>query len=174
MAIPDELESMLHVLIYHAVRYLRSDIPDNDEVARWLEATYDAYFVHGKEILCGERKGLIVAKLGRLVRWQPRLSDYVSVVFKSPLDTLIYEILQSFKAHYEVRNAAGLGVQAAETGVQGLADLVKTHAWMRSLFEIAADDNAWDPLDKVGDRVPEGWKGNLPTIPTALPQPPPA
>ncbi|TBU38879.1 hypothetical protein BD309DRAFT_929911 [Dichomitus squalens] len=168
VVIADELESLLHVLIYYAIRYLHSSITPDDEVAKFLDATYDSYVVHDGAVHCGERKGSIVADLGKLVLWQPKQSRNVAIVFNSPMDMLISRLLRSFKARYDVMNAEELGVGAAETGVQHLAERLRTHEWMRTALDAAIGDH-WNLLDKVGDRVPKGWKCSKRPVPSTTP-----
>ena len=87
------------------------------------------------------------------------------------MDHLISGLLRVFKAHYDVINAEGLGVGAAETGLEHLADRVRTHGWMRSALQLAVSSD-WNPLDKIRDRVPEGWQCNKLSVPPTIPRRP--
>ncbi|KAJ2985194.1 hypothetical protein NUW54_g10231 [Trametes sanguinea] len=90
---PDELESFLHVLLYHAVRYLRSNCPDP---AEFIESYFDAYTHQGEDYTCGQRK-VFTIKHG-VLEYGPGMP----LKFGSPLDTVFGGLLQWFKANYKV------------------------------------------------------------------------
>ncbi|KAI9065681.1 hypothetical protein FKP32DRAFT_1623600 [Trametes sanguinea] len=92
--IPDELESFLHVLLYYAVRYLKSNCRD---AAVFLESYFDAYLHEDGVYTCGLVKEYAVK--------QARLngSREVPLMFNSPLDTLFQRLLSWFKAYYAVQ-----------------------------------------------------------------------
>ena len=93
--ISDELESFLYLLLYFAVRYLRSscDYPED-----FIEGYFNAYTVQHGFIKCGRHKRLVVTELGRL-------EDYCGsrLTFRSPMDYIFKELLPLFKAHYKVQ-----------------------------------------------------------------------
>ena len=91
----DDLESFLHVITYHAVRYQKSNVTD---VANWLRQYFDDYSLDGDEYRCGYRKTISVTT-GRL-----KTVDARALMFNSPLDALLRDLLQSFEAHYAVLN----------------------------------------------------------------------
>ena len=83
----DDLESFLHVITYHAVRYQKSNVTD---VANWLRQYFDDYSLDGDEYRCGYRKTISVTT-GRL-----KTVDARALMFNSPLDALLRHLLQSF------------------------------------------------------------------------------
>ena len=105
MKVADELESILHVLVYYAVRYLGSNASP-DEVATFLDEYFDCYTVRSetKRITCGEKKSLTIRMNGEL-RFQ-RDHGHVRLLFKSPLDALVPWILARFGGHYKVMDYA--------------------------------------------------------------------
>ncbi|EJF56419.1 hypothetical protein DICSQDRAFT_183836 [Dichomitus squalens LYAD-421 SS1] len=74
VTIEDELESFFHIVVYYAVRYLKSTITADDEAAHFLEQCYDCFCVHGETIICGTRKWSMVTQ-----------KDTESVLFDHPL-----------------------------------------------------------------------------------------
>ncbi len=100
VTVADDLESLLLVLMYYAVRYLESNIAENLSVATFLEDCFDKYTVGGGRVLCGERKTTVM-KTGQLVYFQP--GEGLTVLeFDSPLDTLLSTVLRWFSFHYKV------------------------------------------------------------------------
>ncbi|KAM5541562.1 hypothetical protein V8D89_004752 [Ganoderma adspersum] len=100
VTVADDIESLVLVLIYHAVRYLNSNIAENLSVAKFLEDCFDCYTVGAKKVLCGERKTIVV-KTGELVYFQPG-EGLAIVEFDSPLDKLLATVLRWFSLHYKV------------------------------------------------------------------------
>lgn len=91
----DELESFFYVILYYAVRYLRSNIDDAD-VRHWIHSFFDTYGVHRDTYVCGEKK-LNAIKNGELL-----ISPTEKLKFHSPMDDVIAELLMWFKAHHAV------------------------------------------------------------------------
>ena len=91
----DDLESFLHVIIYYAVRYLKSNVVD---VPNWLEQYFDLYILSGSDYICGAIKANSI-KHGVLTTEDSR----ISLAFHSPLDTLLHNLIRSFEAHYLVK-----------------------------------------------------------------------
>lgn len=89
--IADELESFFHLLVYYAVRHLRSTC---DKPSSWITEYFYRY--SGREHL--GRKLSTVQTRGRL----ETVSPPGPLLFFSPLDELLFTALQSFKAHYKV------------------------------------------------------------------------
>ncbi|KAI1786104.1 hypothetical protein LXA43DRAFT_1099549 [Ganoderma leucocontextum] len=99
--IPDELESILLILIYYAIRYLTSSIHHPDSIATFLDECFDCFALDGGVIKCGQRKAMVMNN-GSLAYYVPR-DGLVPITFKgSPLDHLISELLKRFAAHYKV------------------------------------------------------------------------
>ncbi len=99
-SITDDLESLIMVLIYYAVRYLSSNIEANRHVATFLEQCFDSYTIGSRKVLCSERK-MDIVKGGDLFYYLPG-TGRASVVFDSPLDKLLGTILRWFSVHYKV------------------------------------------------------------------------
>ncbi|KAI1784665.1 hypothetical protein LXA43DRAFT_954783 [Ganoderma leucocontextum] len=135
VSIPDELESFLHVLLYLALRYLRSSLPSPG-------IFIDDYFVSSGadeegRTLCGQLKQEVICN-GQLVfnrkpvnflpDPQPESESQhagpsaANPAPPSPLNHLIADLLSHFKAHYAVReyNAA---VKARELHPKPLVSL---------------------------------------------------
>ena len=102
--VPDELESFLLVLIYYAVRYLNSSIRSGHAVATFLDECFDCYTVNTskKEIHCGERKYAVIKEHGQLLHYCPDQRGRAQILFSSPMDRLLSELLQSFYCYYSV------------------------------------------------------------------------
>ncbi|KAI0363442.1 hypothetical protein BV20DRAFT_144055 [Pilatotrama ljubarskyi] len=108
--IPDELESFLYVILYHAVRYLNSNC---ENPGAYLEAFFDAYTEVTKEVYtCGLAKLITVETRGRL---EVQVGSPDLLKFDSPLDTLFEQLLPWFKAHYKVRNYRDRQTKAMES-----------------------------------------------------------
>ncbi|CDO76136.1 hypothetical protein BN946_scf184332.g6 [Trametes cinnabarina] len=91
--IPDELESFVHVLLYYAVRYLRSNCPNG---AGFLDTYFDAYTVQNGVFTCGQKKE------STLKDALLEIQRDVPLEFASPLDDVFGELLPLFKAYYKV------------------------------------------------------------------------
>ncbi|KAI0641684.1 hypothetical protein C8Q79DRAFT_1014110 [Trametes meyenii] len=105
--IPDELESFMHVILYHSVRYLKSNCND---VASYIERFFDAHTVDDNVYTCGLAKLAAVKLYGRL-----EIKDKLPLKFDSPLDDLFKRLLSSFHAHYVVQDFLERQAQAAKT-----------------------------------------------------------
>ncbi|PIL32469.1 hypothetical protein GSI_05171 [Ganoderma sinense ZZ0214-1] len=91
--VPDELESFFHVLVYYSVRYLRSNCPSPNA---WINTYFQAdgvpnMYVGGMKTVAIQREGM----LSTVVPPGPLL-------FNSPMDTLLGDLIKSFFAHYKV------------------------------------------------------------------------
>ncbi|KAI0631751.1 hypothetical protein C8Q77DRAFT_158005 [Trametes polyzona] len=95
----DELESFFHVLLYYALRYLRSNCL---QVGSFIETFFDADFTdpNGKHC-CG------LAKMGIMTGTQPLTISPISkkpIKFDSePLNDMFSALLDAFRAHYAVQ-----------------------------------------------------------------------
>ena len=99
--IPDELESILLILIYYSIRYVTSSIPSRAAVAGFLDDCFDCFTLEGGKLMCGERKDTLVRE-GKLAHYQPQ-SGFQDITFNgSPLDYLLSESLKRFAAKYKV------------------------------------------------------------------------
>ncbi|KAI0641657.1 hypothetical protein C8Q79DRAFT_284716 [Trametes meyenii] len=92
--IADELEAFFYVILYHGVRYLKSNC---EEHAFFLEGFFDAY-TRGKDgvYTCGTAKANAV-KFGVI-----EAHTDVPLTFDSPLDCVFDTLLPYFKARYAV------------------------------------------------------------------------
>ena len=93
--ISDELESFFHFLVYLSVGYLRS----NCSLYRnsWIK-TYFVPSLFPPMYTGGGRKGTVIKEDARLTTfWSQE-----SLLFNSPMDQLLGELIKSFAAHYKV------------------------------------------------------------------------
>ncbi len=95
VGITDELESFLHVILYHAARYLPSNC-DDFTIANYIDGYFDTYGVDGDVYVCGDKKAHTI-KTGILA-----VNDRKILEFSSPMDDLLDEVLSWFRAHYSV------------------------------------------------------------------------
>ena len=93
----DELESFFYVILYYAVRYLYSNI-DEELVGEWIHNFFDTFGFAGETsgYVCGQVK-LNAIKTGELI-----VSEDETLKFNSPMDGLIADLLNMFKAHHAV------------------------------------------------------------------------
>lgn len=99
--IPDELEAFFNVMLYYAVRYLRSDCED---VPRYIEMYFEAYQIVSGRYRCGSLKTFTIAS-GDLHTSESILG---TLRFGTAIDHVLFTILQWLKAHYTVREHARL------------------------------------------------------------------
>lgn len=93
--ITDDLESFLYVLLYYAIRYLRSNC---ETVGDWIEAFFDSYsLTRDGSYTCGEKKAQTLKDFGELRTGSNKLT------FGGPMDELFDALFQSFKAYYAVK-----------------------------------------------------------------------
>ncbi|KAM5541548.1 hypothetical protein V8D89_004738 [Ganoderma adspersum] len=92
VAIPDELESFFHVLIYYSIRYLRSNCTC---IQSWIDNYFYKYLGPGRTGACGQKSYTIEAtgELRVLMCGDP-------LTFRSPMDAVLASILKSLKARY--------------------------------------------------------------------------
>lgn len=95
--IPDDLESFLYVLLYYAIRFLRSNCKDAD-VGHWIEEFFDSYGVDGGSYICGRTKRHTVQVAAQLT-----LDNGEILSFGRHMDGLFRSLLRSFKACYAVK-----------------------------------------------------------------------
>lgn len=94
--IQDDLESFVHVVLYHAVRYLRSNCED---IGEFIESYFDAYTLQNGVYTCGVNKLLTMKLNGYL-----QIKDKVRLEFGSPMDSIFGQLLPIFKAYYAVQS----------------------------------------------------------------------
>ncbi|KAI0324566.1 hypothetical protein GY45DRAFT_1375457 [Cubamyces sp. BRFM 1775] len=94
--IQDDLESFVHVVLYHAIRYLRSNCED---VGEFIENYFDACTLQNSVYTCGVNK-LLTMKLNGYLQVEER----VRLKFDSPMDSFFSELLPLFKGLYAVQN----------------------------------------------------------------------
>ncbi|TBU40237.1 hypothetical protein BD309DRAFT_900258 [Dichomitus squalens] len=95
-SVPDELESFFHVLLYHAVRHLRSSC---DDPWSWIDQYFNNYSGPNRMYTCG-KKSIAIEVTGELETLHPEMP----LLFDSPLDIIFTEMLTRFKARYKVLN----------------------------------------------------------------------
>ena len=87
----DDLESFMHVVIYYAVRYLRSNVPD---VPGWLENYFDLFLIYDGQYLCSP------AKERSVLNGELEATATVPLHFGSPIDNLLLHLIRSFRSYY--------------------------------------------------------------------------
>ncbi|RDX50685.1 hypothetical protein OH76DRAFT_1555502 [Lentinus brumalis] len=92
--IPDDHESLFYVLLYHAVRYLKSNCAS---VPNWLEDFFEDFSYRDGAYECGARKEHAI-NFGELI-----VKARIPLQFKSPLDDLLDRLLCSFQAYYAIK-----------------------------------------------------------------------
>ena len=91
----DELEAFFYVLLYHAIRYLRSNL-DDDATANYLDEFFDQYTRTERGYICGARK-LSTIMSGKLV-----VSAVRRLTFHSTMNALLLKLLRLFRANFLV------------------------------------------------------------------------
>ncbi|KAJ8468888.1 hypothetical protein ONZ51_g9357 [Trametes cubensis] len=93
--ISDELEAFFHVLLYYAVRYLKSNCAD---VSAYMELYFEAYWTYGGRYRCGS------LKTSTITNGELRTSEATSGVirFNTPIDHILRTILGWLKAYYDI------------------------------------------------------------------------
>lgn len=91
--IPDELESFFHVLVYYSVRYLCSNCPSPNA---WINTYFLAPGM--PNMYMGGMKAVAIQREGRLTTIVPP----GPLLFDSPMDKLLGELIKSFTARYKV------------------------------------------------------------------------
>ncbi|KAI0694573.1 hypothetical protein C8T65DRAFT_815481 [Cerioporus squamosus] len=92
--IPDDLESLFYVLLYHAVRYLKSNCT---RVPNWLEDFFDIFKYVNGAYKCGHEKASAI-DTGKL-----KTDSDTRLKFGSPMDRLLANLLLSFQAYYKIK-----------------------------------------------------------------------
>ena len=87
--IADDLEAHFYVLLYHAVRYLRSNCTN---VPNWIEDFFDVFTIDDGQYKCGHKKDNAITK-GELV-----IKSGTPLEFNSPMDALLCQLVQAFRA----------------------------------------------------------------------------
>ena len=92
--ISDELESFFHVLVYYAVRYLRSNCSC---VQSWIDNYFYKYLGPGRAGGCGQKSYALelTGELRVTMCGDP-------LTFRGPMDAVLATILNSLKARYRV------------------------------------------------------------------------
>ncbi len=90
--ISDELEAFFYVLLYHAIRYLWSNLSD-EAVANYLDEFFDQYRYDGESYHCGATK-LHAIQTGKLM-----VTDNLELKFHTPLQALVTTLLRWFRAN---------------------------------------------------------------------------
>ncbi|PIL32454.1 hypothetical protein GSI_05156 [Ganoderma sinense ZZ0214-1] len=95
--LPDELESFFHVLLYYALRYVRSANASGLTIANFLESYFDVYGLdRDGRYICGVEKCLTI-EMGRI-----QVVCGTILRFDNPLDRLFANLLSWFRARYIV------------------------------------------------------------------------
>ncbi len=94
--IPDDLESLFYVLLYHAVRHLKSNCKN---VPDWLEDFFNVFSYFDGAYGCGHWKQNAI-ETGKLVI---NYATKTRLMFNSPMDQLLGSLVRSFQAYYLVK-----------------------------------------------------------------------
>lgn len=92
--VSDELESFFHLLVYYAVRYLRSNCAG---VSSWIDNYFHSYSGPERMHTCGQ-KWSTVEFTGALEIESPE----GPLLFHSPMDAVLAVILKSIRVYYKV------------------------------------------------------------------------
>ena len=104
VTIEDELESFFHILVYYAVRYLKSNLSTDEEAAQFLEKCYDCFVVCRETIMCGTQKSTIVGgdKIPAIVFNHPLYRESRPIKFANKkLNTVVTEFIICLRARYK-------------------------------------------------------------------------
>ncbi|TFK79242.1 hypothetical protein K466DRAFT_668174 [Polyporus arcularius HHB13444] len=93
--VSDELESFFYVMLYHAVRYLRSACAANT-IANYLDEFFDQYGWDDGRYVCGNKK------LATIMSGCFHVVDTTTLKFDSHMDSVLAVLLSWFKAHHTV------------------------------------------------------------------------
>ncbi|KAI0739891.1 hypothetical protein C8Q80DRAFT_1200859 [Daedaleopsis nitida] len=97
--ISDELESFFYVLLYYAVRYLKSNC-NGLTIANYLDQFFDQYSIDDQGFVCGTLKHSTI-KNGELL-----VTPDKELLFHGPMDTLFKTLLRWFRANFRVTRHA--------------------------------------------------------------------
>ena len=97
VGIADEVESFFHVLLYYALRYVKTANCNGLSVANFLDRYFDLYGFEGDMYTCGEAKRVAI-KGGEICVG----STDIPLRFNNPLDDVFDQMLSWFKARYIV------------------------------------------------------------------------
>ncbi|KAI0628832.1 hypothetical protein C8Q77DRAFT_1161860 [Trametes polyzona] len=98
VAVADELESFFHVMLFYAIRYLRSTAPD---VGQFIYSYFDEHLVEGGTRTCNSTKSLTMEK--GAIRWGRKRVYFLTEDEDEhdQLNNLMDHLLELFKARYE-------------------------------------------------------------------------
>ena len=97
VGIADEVESFFHVLLYYALRYVKTANCNGLSVANFLDRYFDLYGFEDNMYTCGDTKRMAITRGAICVD-----STRVPIRFNNPLDKLFGLLLSWFKARYIV------------------------------------------------------------------------
>ncbi|KAI1782440.1 hypothetical protein LXA43DRAFT_977568 [Ganoderma leucocontextum] len=182
VGIPDELESFFHVLLYYALRYIKSANCSGESIANFLDQYFDLYGYEDGTYICGALKRSMI-KEGKIC-----VGSDTYIRFDNPLDDLFVQLLSWFKARYIVlaheKNKIAAAKRQPATSASNttgpvlaqygpiqpaakrnkeptdeetaLAELVKSHGSMIVALGTTIC-GSW-PDQKAEDQIPSGWK----------------
>nr|VWO95672.1 Uncharacterized protein [Ganoderma boninense] len=94
MKIADELESFFHVLVYYSIRHLRSNCA---HPSSYIDNYFNNYSGPGRLHTCGWKSLAI-----EVDDWLSTRFPHRPLLFRSPMDDILGELLKCFHAHYKV------------------------------------------------------------------------
>ncbi|TBU23670.1 hypothetical protein BD311DRAFT_868640 [Dichomitus squalens] len=144
VTVADELESFFHVLVYYAVRNLRSNCTN---ITSWIDNFFHSYEGPKRMFTCGE-KSVTMECTGRLENcsWEGPL------LFSSPMDSVFDFFLKSLRAHYKV-----MAYEAAKAAHRPKTPPPSPPLWLFPDIDIDIDDDD----DEYDPEQLAGWKASL-------------
>lgn len=174
----DDIESIFHVLLYQAMRFMGSNCLDTD-VCAWMTAFFDDSSPNGGTMLRGQMKNKYMAMTSGLLEVRDKDGMRIRLEFNNRyLDILLEIMMKHYKRYYAQLDDAVPGSmnktvinafrsyqdqEDPPVGLTDRADAVKNH---KLLLELIATGTApelrsdWPTDDKVGDRLKKS-KGSL-------------
>ena len=157
----DELESFFYVIVYHAVRYLESNLREQ-ALDYWIDTFFDMYSCTNDAHTWGEQK-IAAIKRGALI-----ISNDERLEFDSPMDELLTKLLTWLRGHNVVTSYTREQQrrQALQhTAAQALIPFVplppdpRRNYWYSNIScdEDDSDDDVSDPL-KPTEKDNRYWK----------------
>ncbi|RPD57788.1 hypothetical protein L227DRAFT_655338 [Lentinus tigrinus ALCF2SS1-6] len=176
--VPDELESLFHVLLYYAIRFLPHNCPDA-VVGKFLHLYFDDFTDGDGQFNCGQMK-YFAMKTGEidlaLLRGKAKEDKAKKDVIKHPVQALrfykpgtleehpiqriISTLLQWFSAYYALENAR------IQNGQPDSTDAGKSSSEPKKVAPVTKARSAWieeEDSDDEGSSTVAGHSTHLPT-----------
>ncbi|KAH9884513.1 hypothetical protein C8Q73DRAFT_818490 [Cubamyces lactineus] len=146
----DELESFFHVIVYHAVRYLNSNLNET-QVGDFIDEYFDTFKYHnGNKWSCG------YLKQGVLQSGDLRTGDNAVVKFGHPLDSVLGELLLWFHGNNVIQRYEEAVEQRASPTLPTPASSAPPAPLRLDNRPVVAQGNRWARDRRDGPS--RGWK----------------